>query len=81
MINKDFFNNQFIDSLTKANNFFNINSVNYIKTVNIDISEFTLPKFNLSGIFVAGPTAYRGEYIKYVQNHLKDITNPCSYIF
>jgi hypothetical protein len=37
MINKDFFNNQFIDSLIKANYFFNIDSVNYIKIANIDI--------------------------------------------
>ena len=57
MINKDYFNNQFIESLTKANNFFNIDSVNYIKIANIDISEFTLPKFNLSGRFDEGPTA------------------------
>ena len=57
MINKDFFNNQFIESLTKANNFFNIDSVNYIKIANIDISEFILPKFNLSGRFDEGPTA------------------------
>jgi hypothetical protein len=81
MINKDFFNNQFIDSLIKANYFFNIDSVNYIKIANIDIWEFTLPKFNLSGRFDAGQTAYRGECIKYVQNHLEGITNPCLYIF
>ena len=78
---KRFFNNHLIDSLSTIKNFVDINSINYIKIPNIDISKFTIPTFNFSGKFELGSTAYRDEYVKYVQCSLKGITNPCLYMF
>lgn len=57
------------------------NFVNHIEISNVDISKFTIPKFDKEGKFDVGPTNFRDEYEIYVQKSLKRITNPCLYMF
>lgn len=81
MIIKEFLNKRLLDGTDFLKSFNNPSFVRHIEIPNINVSEFTLPKFDSDVKFIGGPTAFREEYIKYVQPSLKGITNPCIYMF
>jgi hypothetical protein len=81
MNKKEYLNNQLTQGTDFLKSFYNPSFVRHIEITNIDVSDFSLPKFNDEGKFIGGPTAFREEYIKYVQSSLKGISNPCLYIF
>ena len=73
--------NNFIVGLEYLNFFKDSSFVKHIEISNVEISDFTLPKFNDNGNFFGGSTAFREEYENKVQKSLKGITNPCLYMF
>lgn len=81
MNKKEYLNNQLSNGTDLLKSFNDPSWVNHIEIPNIEISNFSLPKFNDEGKFIDGPTAFREEYVKYVQKSLKGISNPCLYMF
>jgi len=81
MNKKEYLNIQLTQGTDFLKSFYNHSFVRHIEIPNIDVSDFSLPKFNDEGKFIGGPTAFREEYAKYVQSFLKGITNPCLYMF
>jgi hypothetical protein len=75
------FNLKILEGLELLKSFNDSASVNHLVINGIDISKFTVPKFQEGGKFLGGPTAYRNEYEIYIQKHLKGIYNPCLYLF
>jgi hypothetical protein len=81
MSKKEYLNNQLTKGFGFLKLFNNPSFVRHLEIPNIDVSAFTVPKFDSDGKFIAGPKAYREEYITYIQSSLKGITNPCLYMF
>lgn len=78
---KEYLNRELTEGTDFLKSFNNPSFVRHIEIPNIDVSLFSLPKFDGDGKFIGGPRAFREEYIKYVQSSLKGITNPCLYMF
>ena len=81
MISKSYFNFKLMNGIDKIKSFNEDLFVKYFSINNIEISKFKTPVFDKKGRFLDGPLAYREEYNKYVQPKLKEIANPCLYIF
>lgn len=77
----EYTNQKLLQGLEPLKSFNDPSIIRHIEIKGIDLSIFTLPKFDNEGKFIGGPTAFRAEYQTHIQNKLKGISNPCLYVF